>query len=74
VPEAVLVSAARSPIGRAGKGSLVDLRPDDLVAAMIRTALDKIPALDRHDVWTTCISDAACRAASPASTWPASST
>jgi len=50
VPEAVLVSAARSPIGRAGKGSLVDLRPDDLVAAMIRAALDKIPALDRHDV------------------------
>jgi acetyl-CoA C-acetyltransferase len=50
VPEAVLVSAARSPIGRAGRGSLKDLRPDDLVAAMIRTALDKIPALDRHTV------------------------
>jgi len=50
VPEAVLVSAARSPIGRAGKGSLVDVRPDDLVAQMIRTALDKVPALDRHDV------------------------
>jgi acetyl-CoA C-acetyltransferase len=50
VPEAVLVSAARSPIGRAGKGSLVDLRPDDLVAQMIRTALDKLPSLDRHDV------------------------
>jgi acetyl-CoA C-acetyltransferase len=50
VPEAVLVSAARSPIGRAVKGSLKDLRPDDLVAAMIRTALDKVPQLDRHDV------------------------
>jgi acetyl-CoA C-acetyltransferase len=50
VPEAVLVSAARSPIGRAVKGSLKDLRPDDLVAAMIRTALDKIPQLDRHEV------------------------
>jgi acetyl-CoA C-acetyltransferase len=50
VPEAVIVSAARSPIGRAGKGSLKDVRPDDLVAQMIRTALDKIPALDRHDV------------------------
>jgi acetyl-CoA C-acetyltransferase len=50
VPEAVLVSAARSPIGRAVKGSLKDLRPDDLVAAMIRSALDKIPQLDRHDV------------------------
>jgi acetyl-CoA C-acetyltransferase len=50
VPEAVLVAAARSPIGRAVKGSLKDVRPDDLVAAMIRTALDQIPVLDRHDV------------------------
>jgi acetyl-CoA C-acetyltransferase len=50
VPEAVIVSAARSPIGRAVKGSLRDVRPDDLVAQMIRTALDKVPALDRHDV------------------------
>ena len=50
MPEAVLVSAARSPIGRAVKGSLKDVRPDDLVAQMIRTALDQVPALDRHDV------------------------
>ena len=50
MPEAVIVSAARSPIGRAGKGSLKDVRPDDLVAAMIRTAMDKIPALDPHTV------------------------
>jgi acetyl-CoA C-acetyltransferase len=50
VPEAVIVSAARSPIGRAVKGSLKDVRPDDLVAQMIRTALDRIPSLDRHDV------------------------
>jgi acetyl-CoA C-acetyltransferase len=50
VPDAVLVSAARSPIGRAVKGSLRDVRPDDLVAQMIRTALDQVPALDRHDV------------------------
>ena len=50
MPEAVLVSAARSPIGRAVKGSLRDLRPDDLVAQMIRTALDKVPELDRHQV------------------------
>jgi acetyl-CoA C-acetyltransferase len=50
VPEAVIVSVARSPIGRAGKGSLRDVRPDDLVAQMIRAALDKIPALDRHTV------------------------
>jgi acetyl-CoA C-acetyltransferase len=57
VPEAVLVAAARSPIGRAVKGSLRDVRPDDLVAQMIRTALDKIPELDRHavdDVYLGC--------------------
>ena len=50
MPEAVLVAAARSPIGRAVKGSLRDVRPDDLVAQMIRTALDQVPALDRHEV------------------------
>ena len=50
MPEAVLVAAARSPIGRAVKGSLKDVRPDDLVAQMIRTALDQVPALDRHEV------------------------
>jgi acetyl-CoA C-acetyltransferase len=50
VPEAVLVAAARSPIGRAVKGSLKDLRPDDLAARMISTALDQVPQLDRHDI------------------------
>src|SRR5215470_12348972 len=50
MPEAVIVATARSPIGRAVKGSLKDVRPDDLAALMIRTALDKIPALDPHDV------------------------
>ena len=57
MPEAVLVSAARSPIGRAIKGSLKDVRPDELVAHMIRTALDKVPELDRHavdDVYVGC--------------------
>jgi acetyl-CoA C-acetyltransferase len=49
-PEAVIVATARSPIGRAVKGSLKDVRPDVLAAQMIRTALDKVPALDRHDV------------------------
>ena len=43
MPEAVIVSTARSPIGRAGKGSLVDMRPDDLAAQMVRAALDKVP-------------------------------
>ncbi|GAA4701247.1 acetyl-CoA C-acetyltransferase [Pseudonocardia yuanmonensis] len=46
MPDAVIVSAARSPIGRAGKGSLAGMRPDDLAAAMVRAALDQVPALD----------------------------
>lgn len=46
MPEAVIVSTARSPIGRANKGSLKDLRPDDLTATIIQAALDKVPALD----------------------------
>ncbi|SEQ17472.1 acetyl-CoA C-acetyltransferase [Lentzea xinjiangensis] len=46
MPEAVIVSAARSPIGRAHKGSLKDARPDDLAAQMVRAALDKVPQLD----------------------------
>jgi len=50
MPEAVIVSAARSAIGRANKGSLKDVRPDDLTAAMIRAALDKIPELDPKDI------------------------
>ncbi|HEX2214803.1 MAG TPA: acetyl-CoA C-acetyltransferase [Mycobacterium sp.] len=41
-----MVATARSPIGRAAKGSLVDMRPDDLAAQMVRSALDKVPALD----------------------------
>ncbi|WP_258343251.1 acetyl-CoA C-acetyltransferase [Saccharopolyspora gregorii] len=50
MPEAVIVSAARSPIGRAGKGSLVDVRPDDLAAQMVRAALDKVPELDPAEI------------------------
>jgi acetyl-CoA C-acetyltransferase len=46
MPEAVIVSAARTPIGRANKGSLKDFRPDDLSAIAIKAALDKIPELD----------------------------
>ncbi|HEY2175700.1 MAG TPA: acetyl-CoA C-acetyltransferase [Mycobacteriales bacterium] len=48
--EAVIVATARSPIGRAGKGSLVELRPDDLTATIVRTVLDKIPALRPEDI------------------------
>jgi acetyl-CoA C-acetyltransferase len=57
MPEAVIVATARSPIGRAGKGSLKDVRPDDLAATMVRAALDKVPAVDRHtidDVYLGC--------------------
>ncbi|MFN8090342.1 MAG: acetyl-CoA C-acetyltransferase [Mycobacterium sp.] len=50
MPEAVIVSTARSPIGRAMKGSLRDMRPDDLAVQMVRAALDKVPALDPHDI------------------------
>ncbi|MGV9560774.1 acetyl-CoA C-acetyltransferase [Streptomyces sp. NPDC003480] len=50
MPEAVIVSTARSPIGRAGKGSLKDLRPDDLTATIIQAALAKIPELDPKDI------------------------
>ncbi len=46
MPEAVIVSTARSPIGRANKGSMVDLRPDDLAATIVRAALEKVPQLD----------------------------
>jgi acetyl-CoA C-acetyltransferase len=48
--EAVIVATARSPIGRAAKGSLKDLRPDDLTATIVRAALDKVPQLDPHDI------------------------
>ncbi|MFE7127403.1 acetyl-CoA C-acetyltransferase [Streptomyces sp. NPDC057617] len=50
MPEAVIVSAARSPIGRAFKGSLKELRPDDLTATIIEAALAKVPGLDPRDI------------------------
>ena len=50
MPEAVIVSTARSPIGRAFKGSLVEMRPDDLATQMVRAALAKVPALDPRDI------------------------
>ena len=46
MPEAVIVATARSPIGRATKGSLKELRPDDLTVQMVRAVLDKVPELD----------------------------
>ncbi|MGA7149051.1 MAG: beta-ketoacyl synthase N-terminal-like domain-containing protein, partial [Microbacterium sp.] len=44
--EAYIVATARSPIGRARKGSLAGIRPDDLAARMVRAALETVPALD----------------------------
>src|SRR5688572_7670695 len=48
--DAVIVATARSPIGRAGKGSLRELRPDDLTATIVRAVLDKVPSLDPADI------------------------
>lgn len=50
MPEAVIVATARSPIGRAVKGSLASIRTDDLAAQMVRAVLDKVPALDARDI------------------------
>ena len=50
MPEAVIVAATRSPIGRANKGSLVELRPDDLTATIVLAALDRVPELDPHTI------------------------
>jgi acetyl-CoA C-acetyltransferase len=48
--QAWIVSATRSPIGRANKGSLVDMRPDDLTAAVVKAALAKVPALAPREI------------------------
>ena len=50
MPEAVIVAAARSPIGRARKGSLVGIRADDLVTMIARAALEKVPELDPGEI------------------------
>jgi acetyl-CoA C-acetyltransferase len=50
MPEAVIVATARSPIGRAFKGSLGSIRPDDLLAQMVTAALAKVPQLDAGSV------------------------
>jgi acetyl-CoA C-acetyltransferase len=50
MPEAVIVATARSPIGRAFKGTLTTIRPDDLTAQMVTAALAKVPQLDPADI------------------------
>jgi len=57
MPEAVIVATTRSPIGRAFKGSLTAVRPDDLAATIIDAALAKVPQLDRtliEDLYLGC--------------------
>ena len=50
MPEAVIVAAARSPIGRAFKGSLKDVRADEIAVSIVQAALDQVPALDPKDI------------------------
>jgi acetyl-CoA C-acetyltransferase len=50
MPEAVIVATARSPIGRAFKGSMTSIRPDDLLTQIVTAALAKVPALDPTSV------------------------
>src|SRR5712692_4560665 len=50
MPEAVIVAATRSPIGRAFKGSLTSLRPDDMATQIVKAVLAKVPELDPDTV------------------------
>ncbi|WP_242885736.1 acetyl-CoA C-acetyltransferase [Actinomadura litoris] len=50
MPEAVIVATARSPIGRAFKGSLKEIRPDDLTVQMVTAAMAKVPQLDPSEI------------------------
>lgn len=50
MPEAVIVSAVRTPVGRAYKGSLRTTRPDDLAALAIKEALARVPGLDAKEI------------------------
>ena len=50
MPEAVVVAAGRSPIGRAAKGTLVNVRPDDLGAYIVGKVLEQVPQLDPNDI------------------------
>jgi acetyl-CoA C-acetyltransferase len=50
MPEAVIVATARSPIGRASKGSLKDMRPDELTVQILHAALAKVPSLDPREI------------------------
>ena len=60
--EAVIVAVARSPIGRARKGSLVSLRPDDLLVQVIDAVFDQVPGLERSQVEDLIVGTASPRA------------
>ena len=59
--DTVVLAAVRSPIGRAGKGSLANERPDELASVVVRGALDRVPQVDHDD-----IDDVICGCAQPA--------
>src|SRR5688572_2009471 len=50
MPEAVIAAVARTPIGRAKKGSFVDVRPDDLLAFALKSVMEKVPEVDAGEV------------------------
>ena len=50
MPEAVLVAAVRTPVGRAPKGALSTTRPDDLAALAVGKALGRVPNLDKSEI------------------------
>ena len=73
MPEAVIVAATRSPIGRAFKGSLTEVRPDDMGAEIIKSLLGQVPELDPseiEDVICGNIAGAGEPATTSAATWP----
>ena len=50
MPEAVIVSAVRTAVGKSGRGAFATTRPDDLAAATVRGALDRVQALDSKEI------------------------
>src|SRR5437763_15454313 len=58
MPEAVIVATARTPIGRAFKGSLIDYRADDLAAFIVKSLMEKVPAVDPASVEDVIIGSA----------------
>jgi acetyl-CoA acetyltransferase len=74
MPEAVIVATGRTPIGRANKGSLVECRPDDLSALVLRTVLEQVPQLNPAEVEDVCSAadSLPVRRATTSPAWPPS--